>query len=142
MDDGSTDQEYVRIVDDILLENREIVYKKFPDGSGSASRPRNEGMSLASTDLITFLDPDNEAVSDGFSVLLKEIEKKPKLDMVVGNIVREDNLKRNEIRYYDKAMKVASQSEIADTRQLLIQTNLTVQSIQALVVKKAIVMDI
>src|SRR5699024_10746745 len=56
VDDGSTDFETLRIIKDILSENQEIVYKRFEVGSGSASRPRNVGMEMATTDFITFLD--------------------------------------------------------------------------------------
>jgi len=44
IDDGSTDLETIRIINDILLSNKEIVYKHYETGSGSASRPRNEGI--------------------------------------------------------------------------------------------------
>src|SRR5699024_8948542 len=50
VDDGSTDFETLRIIKDILSENQEIVYKRFEVGSGSASRPRNVGMEMATTD--------------------------------------------------------------------------------------------
>src|SRR5699024_596099 len=62
VDDGSSDYETIRIIEDILSENPDIVYKRFEKGSGSASRPRNIGIELATTDYITFLDPDNEAI--------------------------------------------------------------------------------
>lgn len=138
VDDGSSDCETMRIIEDILTENSDILYKRFDKGSGSASRPRNVGIDIASTDYITFLDPDNEAISDGFSILLQNIIKDKELDMVIGNIVREDNIKRNEINYYKKAIKANKEEIIDDTRKILIETNLTVQSIQALIVKKNI----
>lgn len=141
VDDGSTDFETLRIIKDILSENQEIVYKRFEVGSGSASRPRNVGMEMATTDFITFLDPDNEAISDGFSILLEKMLEDSSLDMIVGNIVREDNIKRNEINYYDKVIKVNKGEIIDDTRNVLVETNLTVQSIQALVVKRNILLD-
>ncbi|WP_020006189.1 glycosyltransferase [Salinicoccus albus] len=141
VDDGSTDHETLRIIEDIRSEHPEIVYQRFENGSGSASRPRNAGVELASTDYITFLDPDNEAINDGFSVLLEEMEKNQDLDMIVGNIVREDNIKRNEINYYNKVMKVNVDDIIEDTRSILINTNLTVQSIQALIVKRKILLE-
>src|SRR5699024_5323616 len=140
VDDGSSDYETLRIIEDILSENPDIVYKRFEKGSGSASRPRNIGIELATTDYITFLDPDNEAISDGFSVLLENMLEDQELDMIVGNIVREDNVKRNEINYYNKVVKVNDGEVIDNTRRVLIGTNLTVQSIQALIVKKDILL--
>lgn len=138
VDDGSTDKQTLRIIQDIL-ESNDIVYKRFPNGSGSASRPRNEGVLLASTNYITYLDPDNEAIVDGYSKLLKEIESDPELDMVVGDIVREDNVKRSVISYYKKINKALKSDLISDTREALIKTNLTVQSIQGLIVNKNII---
>src|SRR5699024_1528842 len=58
VDDGSTDNETIRIIEDIK-STHDIVYKRFETGSGSASRPRNEGVHLATTNLITYLDRDN-----------------------------------------------------------------------------------
>lgn len=141
VDDGSSDYETLRIIEDILSENPDIVYKRFEEGSGSASRPRNVGIELATTDYITFLDPDNEAISDGFSVLLESMLEDQELDMIVGNIVREDNIKRNEIKYYNKVIKVNNGEVIDNTRKVLIETSLTVQSIQALIVKKDILVE-
>ncbi|WP_462420187.1 glycosyltransferase family 2 protein [Salinicoccus sp. Marseille-QA3877] len=140
VDDGSTDNETLRIVEDIRATH-DIVYKRFETGSGSASRPRNEGVQLATTDLITYLDPDNEAVDDGYSVLLNEIHSDPELDMVVGNIIREDNEKRNSIRYSTKITRALNSDVITNPKEALIKTNLTVQSIQGLIVKKNIIIE-
>jgi len=140
VDDGSTDKETLRIIEDIR-STHDIVYKRFETGSGSASRPRNEGVYLATTDLITYLDPDNEAVDDGYSILLNEIHSDSELDMVVGNIIREDNEKRNSIRYSTKIIRALNSDIITNTREALIKTNLTVQSIQGLIVKKKIITE-
>ena len=141
VDDGSTDYETLRIVEDILYKNPEIVYKKLPTGSGSASRPRNIGVELSNTNLITFLDPDNEAIDDGYSILLNEMITDESIDMIVGSIVREDNIKRNEISYFNKVKNILIDNKITDTREALININLSVQSIQALIVKKNIIED-
>ncbi|CAD2078904.1 glycosyltransferase [Jeotgalicoccus meleagridis] len=140
VDDGSSDPETLRIIEDILSNNR-VVFKRYEDGSGSASRPRNEGVHLASTDLITYLDPDNETIDDGHSVLLTEMLKDDSLDMVVGDIVREDNNKRNAIRYSKKVQRAINTDVIEDTKETLVKTNLTVQSIQGLIVKKNVITD-
>lgn len=71
VDDGSTDQETL-----LTLEYLEAIYPnvrvKFnhDGGSGSASRPRNQGIDLASAPLITFLDPDNEISPGGYDLLM------------------------------------------------------------------------
>src|SRR5699024_7264346 len=102
IDDGSTDNDTIRIIKDLRNDYPCIVYKRFENGSGSASRPRNVGMEMARGKYISFLDPDNEAIEDGYTVLLNELKADEELDIVVGNIVREDNLKRNDISYYNK----------------------------------------
>lgn len=140
IDDGSSDFETLRIVEDIR-QSEEIVYHRFDRGSGSASKPRNKGIELATTNLITYLDPDNETIDDGHSVLLNEIINNPELDMVVGDIVREDNKKRNSIRYSNKVKNALGSDVISDTREALINTRLTVQSIQGLIVNKKIITE-
>jgi len=141
IDDGSNDLETMRIINDIILNNNNIIYKKFENGSGSASRPRNEGVYLATTNLITYLDPDNETIDDGHSILLTKILEDSSIDMVVGDIIREDNEKRNEIRYSKKIKKAIGTDIIKDTRKTLIESNLTVQSIQGLIIKKDIILN-
>jgi len=140
VDDGSNDKETLRIIRDIC-NNNNIIIKRYDEGSGSASRPRNEGIYIATTDLITYLDPDNEAVYDGYSLLLAEMKYDEELDMVVGDIVREDNIKRNVISYSTKVKRALQTDIINDTKDTLIKTNLTVQSIQGLIVKKNIIID-
>lgn len=139
IDDGSSDKETLRIINDLILNYPFIKYKRYENGSGSASRPRNSGMAMSTCKYITFLDPDNEAISDGYSILLDVMENERDLDMVVGNIVREDNTRRNDISYFKKLKNVQQSQCIDDSKAVLIATNLGVQSIQALVVKKSII---
>src|SRR5690625_7421597 len=62
VDDGSTDIATVHAIDQLERELDWVqVYRYEPGGSGSASRPRNKGLELASCDYVTYLDPDNEA---------------------------------------------------------------------------------
>src|SRR5699024_3841540 len=89
VNDGSTDETTIKIINRILRRHPDIVYYEFETGSGSASRPRNKGARLATTDFITYLDPDNEATGDGFHQMLNLIKEKD-VDMVVGNIIKED----------------------------------------------------
>jgi hypothetical protein len=141
IDDGTNDYETLRIIQDLLNTHKEIVFKRYEKGSGSASRPRNEGVYLATTNLITYLDPDNETIDDGHSLLLTEMYEDETLDMVVGDIVREDNNKRNSIKYSRKVQRAIKTDIIEDTKEALIKTNLTVQSIQGLIVKKSVILD-
>lgn len=73
MDDGSTDGETERIVSWIAGRYDNVTTHFFGDGgSGSPSRPRNKGLELAREPYVTFLDPDNEAVEDGYATLLDD----------------------------------------------------------------------
>jgi len=72
VDDGSTDGRTPQICVALSEEYGNVRTYLFPaGGSGSASRPRNKGVELASTPLISFLDPDNEISPGGYAALLK-----------------------------------------------------------------------
>lgn len=88
IDDGSTDGYTPQVVREIA-ERHPNVHAHFFErgGSGSASRPRNEGLKLASAPYITYLDPDNEALNDGFRVLLEKV-KELKVQFAIGNMVK------------------------------------------------------
>jgi glycosyltransferase involved in cell wall biosynthesis len=70
VDDGSTDSFTPKMVEH-LADSYENVRTFFygDGGSGSASRPRNKGMELATAEYIAFLDPDDEIITDGFTKL-------------------------------------------------------------------------
>lgn len=88
VDDGSTDKRTQQIVDEIDASYGNVVVFKFePGGSGSASRARNKGLELVSARWVTYLDPDNEAVSDGYAKLLNLAMEKS-LDLAVGDMLR------------------------------------------------------
>jgi glycosyltransferase involved in cell wall biosynthesis len=84
IDDGSTDTSTLDVCKNLAREFKNIVTYFYEDGgSGSASRPRNKGIELASCDLITFLDPDNEISPGGYDKLysiLQKIKKEENID--------------------------------------------------------------
>lgn len=85
IDDGSTDNETIKIVEKLGIEYENIkTYYFEKGGSGSPSRPRNKGIELSTCDYITYLDPDNEAINDGYYQLYKEL-KDNEFDIVLGN---------------------------------------------------------
>lgn len=90
VDDGSTDGVTPEIVRELTREHPGRVRAFFnpTGGSGSASRPRNQGLELASAEFITYLDPDNEAVDDGFAKLLRIMEHYKTLDFAIGNMAK------------------------------------------------------
>lgn len=76
VDDGSTDRKTVEIQQFLASIFPNIQTYAFPmGGSGSASRPRNKGISIASCSAITFLDPDNEISAQGYDKLLSRFQQ-------------------------------------------------------------------
>lgn len=142
VNDGSTTKETKDILRRLLRRNPDFKYYAFDTASGSASTPRNKGVLLATTDYITFLDPDNEATGDGFSLLLQEIEADPSLDMVVGNMVKEDQNEKSIFNYHKIVHNYNFKEPIIeDTYEFLKRSQLTAQSIQAMIIKKDIIIN-
>lgn len=76
VDDGSSDEETIEIVRFLGEHLNNVTVFEFKDGgSGSASRPRNKGIELCQTELLTFLDPDNEISDGGYDALLAEFDQ-------------------------------------------------------------------
>ncbi|MBD3667299.1 MAG: glycosyltransferase, partial [Kangiella sp.] len=87
VDDGSTDEETKPLIDKLCKEHSNIrAYFYDGEGSGSASRPRNKGVELATTNYIGFLDPDNEISPGGYDILYGYLsdDKFQELDFVSG----------------------------------------------------------
>jgi glycosyltransferase involved in cell wall biosynthesis len=108
VDDGSTDERTHQILDELAKRHSQVTVFKFGDtGSGSASRPRNKGLELASAPWVTYLDPDNEAICDGYAELVK-LASGESLDMAVGDIVRYSD----GIRTFHNSRKISQQLDI------------------------------
>ena len=61
----------------------------FPTGgSGTGARSRNKGVELARGKYIVYLDPDDEAIGDGYAKLYAAAEEDPSLDFVIGNMLK------------------------------------------------------
>lgn len=89
IDDGSDDETTLAICEELSSVYSNVHFYSFRDGgSGSASRPRNYGIGIAQSELITFLDPDNEISIGGYDRLLShyrtEKAKNPNIDFVSG----------------------------------------------------------
>src|SRR5699024_6182355 len=141
INDGSTDEITIKIINRLRRRYPDIVYKENDTGSGSASKPRNQGVRIATTDYITYLDPDNEAIGDGYHHLFKKL-KDNDVDMVVGNIIKEDSNRRNGGKYTDILKRNNDNAMLVDDpKDFLIRSDLRVQSIQALIVKKSVIVD-
>lgn len=86
IDDGSTNQDTINIIKEEMKKYKNMKAYFFDDGgSGSASRPRNKGLELASTDYVTYLDPDNELINDKYNDLYEELIK-GKYDFIIGKM--------------------------------------------------------
>jgi cyclopropane fatty-acyl-phospholipid synthase-like methyltransferase/glycosyltransferase involved in cell wall biosynthesis len=134
VDDGSTDEETIETIKEIENKYANVKTYSFKDGgSGSASRPRNKGVELATSKYITYLDPDNEAINDGYTKLLNEI-KKEDYDFAYGSIIK---LSDREVTF-----KYFSENRIINNpKQELIKKNFKTNSIQACVIKRSLIVD-
>lgn len=72
VDDGSTDHETLSTLEYLEAQYPNVRVRFNHDGgSGSASRPRNQGIDMASATLVTFLDPDNEISPGAYDLLIE-----------------------------------------------------------------------
>lgn len=88
VDDGSTDLLTHEVIDRLAQQYKNVKVYKFPSGgSGSASRPRNKGLDLATAQYVTYLDPDNEALNDGYTALWTRLQSSG-ANFAIGNMSR------------------------------------------------------
>jgi len=141
VDDGSTDDTtgcYIKYLERHYDNVRTFFFGD--GGSGSASRPRNKGVEMASADHITFLDPDNEAIADGYARLY-EIALEGKYDLVVGNIVcfRERGFLMD---YYYRFSKVYGSDAVnGDKKEFLSKISFSPMSIQAMMIERRLITE-
>lgn len=141
VDDGSTDEETIRIFHRIDRKYANVKTFSFGDGgSGSASRPRNQAVLMATAPYVTYLDPDNEAIADGYAYLYHDIHKYG-YDMIIGNMpVFRD--RRTRTNYFRIFMNTMGTDEIYDrSKELIVQSNFRAMSNQALMIKREIIVD-
>lgn len=132
IDDGSTDHYTTSIINRIAKQFPNVKTYFYPEGgSGSASRPRNHGIALSSAPYVTYLDPDNEAVFDGYASLYKKITKKHPA-FIVGY------MEILELRQYDyKILKnLPSYKAYPGKRLLIDRMKWMPQSMQAMIFNK------
>src|SRR5699024_7961147 len=138
VDDGSTDTVTLEILDALERElNWAQIYRFEPGGSGSASRPRNKGLELASCDYVTYLDPDNEALNDGYVKLLRSVVQKG-VDFAVGNMTRWRN-RHSTVKYtkFLEARLSFSDAVALGGAEALVDMHFMPISIQAIVARTA-----
>ena len=142
VDDGSTDNFTPKIIKYLERRYPNIVTYFYNDGgSGSASRPRNKGVALSSANYVSFLDPDDEEINDGYSVLYKNIIKHQHVDFVCGNIIKM-SYSENFFNYF-KAFedKLGMKTIYYGGYDTITDLNFLSMRIQAMVIKKKLILE-
>ena len=142
VDDGSTDGQTTTYVNYLAEKYGNVRVFFFNDGgSGSASRPRNKGVGMASAKHITFLDPDDEAVDDGYAKLLHRACDE-KCELVIGN-ASNYAVSQSEIDYYTQLYGLYGKNPITDFdgRILLKKLDYDPVRIQSMVIEKKLLVD-
>ncbi|MGJ9405121.1 glycosyltransferase [Nesterenkonia aurantiaca] len=87
INDGSTDASTFDTIEELAHSYPNVsAFHHGSGGSGSASRPRNTGLALSFTEFVTYLDPDDEELDDGYLVLLDELRSRPEADFSLGTM--------------------------------------------------------
>ncbi len=87
VNDGSTDPGTTDTVEELAAAWPNVsAFHHARGGSGSASRPRNTGLELTSTPYVTYLDPDDEELADGYAELLETLKSEPGANFALGNM--------------------------------------------------------
>ena len=136
VDDGSTDGVTPLIASNLARRYQNVRTFFFQDGgSGTASRPRNKGVELASADWIVFHDPDNEAINDGYAKLLdKAIGFHA--DITVGNTLCVGET-RMVFNYYRNWIGDGESDILSGGRDLLRRTSFIPANIQTMIIRKS-----
>ena len=87
-DDGSDDARTLAVINWLSRHYANVKACLLPrGGSGSASRPRNRALEMATGDYVLFFDPDDECLGDAYSVMLRQA-REARADLVIGNNCR------------------------------------------------------
>ncbi len=138
VDDGSTDRYTSNLMKMYSQWYKNIEVIHLDEASGSASTPRNIGIDYAKSDLITFLDPDNEWIGEGIDRLFEEITQNDEIDAVIGNMLKVDQTETKKHDYYQQFVHVVHADMTRQTHQFLHDMKLKTASIQALIVRKSL----
>lgn len=87
INDGSTDASTVDTIEELAATWPNVsAFHHGLGGSGSASRPRNTGLALSFTEFLTYLDPDDEELEDGYWELLERLRGAEEADYALGTM--------------------------------------------------------
>ncbi|WP_166432904.1 glycosyltransferase family 2 protein [Nesterenkonia salmonea] len=85
VDDGSTYTDTLDAVNELAAGHPNVTaFFHATGGSGSASRPRNTGLSLADTEFLGFLDPDDEFLGSGPWPLVEALDAHSDAELAMG----------------------------------------------------------
>lgn len=117
--DGSTDPQTLDTIQDLAEDYPNVsTFHHARGGSGSASRPRNTGLDLAATEFVTYLDPDNEAIDEGYAVLYDAIQEHQGVDFVLGNMSQWG--RRRSMQPYAEVLQTAFAEHIDDAGNITV----------------------
>ena len=87
INDGSTDPGTTETIEELAAAWPNVsAFHHARGGSGSASRPRNTGLALTHTPYVTYLDPDDEELAEGYSELLETLKAAPEANFALGTM--------------------------------------------------------
>ena len=136
IDDGSDDPYTLDAIRDLERRYDNVTAYFFETGgSGSAARPRNKGVELSKEPFITYLDPDNEAINDGYAKLYDKLIQ-TNADMAFGAIFMRATA--------DKLMRIGylfKDQKIEQPKELLLSENFRSQSIQACLIRRELITE-
>src|SRR5699024_12780556 len=93
-----------------------------------ASKTRKQGVRSGTTEYVAYRDAGGGVIGDGYHHLFKKL-KDNDVDMVVGNIIKEDSNRRNGGKYTDILKRNNDNAMLVDDpKDFLIRSDLRVQS--------------
>jgi len=141
VDDGSTDNITNAYINLIAARHSNVRVFRFGDGgSGAAGRARNKGVELATAEYIAFLDPDNEAINDGYSKLYEHAIEKD-CDIVLGSFYTMGHVEKHTDNYAKFTKFAKNKAIITDTRGFLESCEFFPSALQDSVFKKSLITE-
>ena len=139
VDDGSTDgftPKMVKYLESLYPNVRTYFFND--GGSGSAARPRNKGIELATTDYILFFDPDDEVVHDTHAKLY-QMAVEGSHDLVTSNRFQISDEEKT-FNYYNYLKSVCGKDRLIDNGgSYLRKTDFVPVGIQGMIIKKSLI---
>ncbi|MBQ6008757.1 MAG: methyltransferase domain-containing protein [Kiritimatiellae bacterium] len=141
VDDGSTDGWTPKVVRELERRYPNVRTYFFDDGgSGSPSRPRNQGVKMAKAPCIIFHDPDNEGIMDGYAALYDALQRNPENDLTIGNTVRCDGHLMT-FDYYGILKKCARGVSFTNCRKMVAASNFLPANIQTMAIRRDFLLE-